>query len=125
MSQLMLGLIAVVAGVVAGLLVFVPVVAIAYRRRGGLSFGEVVLWSAALLYGIAIWVYTLLPLPEPDAIVCTTPQLDPLAFVGDLRSALASGSPLTDIGFLQLALNVLLFVPLGFFLRVIWRREQD
>lgn len=122
MSQVVLGMIAVLFGVVAGLFLFVPAVAVSYRRHGRLALSTLALWAAALLYFVAVWVYTLLPMPEPSAIVCTQPQLDPFAFVEDLRGAVASGGFLTDAGFLQLALNVLLFVPLGIFIRLIWRR---
>ncbi|WES64077.1 VanZ family protein [Microbacter sp. GSS18] len=122
MSQVLLGVIAVVFGVMAGLLLFVPAVAVSYRRHGRLALSTLALWAAALVYFMAVWVYTLLPMPEPGAIVCTHPQLDPFAFVDDLRGAAASGSFLTDAGFLQLALNVLLFVPLGILIRLIWRR---
>ncbi len=121
-AQVLLGLIAVFFGVIAGLLLFVPAVAISYRRHGRLALSTLALWGAALLYFVAVWVYTLLPMPEPSTIICTQPQLDPFAFVEDLRGAASGGSFLTDAGFLQLALNVLLFVPLGILIRLIWRR---
>ena len=123
-EQLTLGALAVVAGVVVGVLLFVPFVALSYRGRGGFGAGRFVLWSAALIYLMAIWTYTLLPLPDPDAIRCAGTNLDALAFVDDVRGALTrrGRGVLGDPAVLQLILNVLLFVPLGFFVRVLGGR---
>ena len=118
-----LGLLAIALGAVVGFVLFVPFVAVSYRRRGGLTFGRFALWAAALVYFLAIWTYTLLPLPDPDAVRCAGVNLDLLAFVGDIRGAIARpGDTLTDPAVLQLLLNVLLFVPLGFFVRVLGGR---
>lgn len=119
----MLGVIAILIGVAAGVVLFVPFVAISYRRRGGLTFGRFVLWAAFLVYFWAIWTYTLLPLPDPETIRCVGTNLDLLAFVDDVRGAIGRpGSTLTDPAVMQLLLNVLLFVPLGFFLRLLGGR---
>ena len=118
-DEVELGVIAVGEGVLVGILLFVPFVAVSYRRRGRLTFGRFALWFALLVYVLAIWAYTLLPLPDPDQIRCSGTQLDALAFVDDLTGSIARGDPLTDPAFLQLALNVLLFIPLGFFVRLI------
>lgn len=75
------------------------------------------------MYFLAIWTYTLLPLPDPDSIRCAGVNLDVFALVDDIRGAVARpGITLTDPAVLQLLLNVLLFVPLGFFLRVLGNR---
>ena len=126
-GQLGLALIAILLGAVAGVLLFVPFVAVSYRRHGGLSPTRATLWAAALVYGWAVWVYTLLPLPAPDSIACVGYNTDPLQFVTDLSAAVTrDGMSLralaTDSLVLQLALNVLLFMPLGFFVRVLGRR---
>lgn len=110
--------VAIALGIVIGIAVFVPFVAISYRRRGGLSFGRFVLWSAALVYFFAIWTYTLLPLPAAVDYACAGVNLNIGEFIDDLRGARS----FTDFAVLQLALNVLLFVPLGFFLRVLGGR---
>ncbi|MDN4474987.1 VanZ family protein [Demequina sp. SYSU T00192] len=122
MSQLVLGLLAVGLGLVLVAALFVPVVALLYRRRGGVSARDGLLLAAALVYLVAIWVYTLLPLPEATTITCAPTQLDPLAFVDDLEGAASRGHLPTDPAFLQLAFNVLLFVPLGVLVRVGLRR---
>lgn len=122
-EQIILGGTAVVLGVVIGLALFVPFVTISYRRRGGLSLGRFVLWAAALVYFLAIWTYTLLPLPSVADLTCANSNLNPFEFVNDIRNAIARpGNTLTDPAVLQLGLNVLLFMPLGFFVRVLGGR---
>ncbi|MFF2371661.1 VanZ family protein [Agromyces sp. NPDC058110] len=121
-DQLLLGILAVGIGVVVGVLAFVPYVAIAYRRHGRLTAWRVVVPFAALIYGIAVWTYTLLPLPDPDEVRCKGTNLNPGEFVHDIAGAVGRGHPLTDPAVLQLVLNVLLFVPLGVFVRLLWRR---
>lgn len=121
-DQFALGLLAVFGGVVLGVVLFVPFVAVSYRRRGGLTFGRFALWFALLIYFLAIWTYTLLPLPDPDGMRCAGVNLDPLDFVTDIRGAVQRGRPFTDPAILQLVLNVALFVPLGFFVRALFKR---
>lgn len=110
--------VAVGIGAVVGVALFVPFVAVSFRRRGGLTLGRFVLWAAALVYFMAIWTYTLLPLPDPASLSCAGVNLDVLAMVRELREARGP----TDPAVLQLALNVLLFLPLGFFLRALGGR---
>lgn len=110
--------VAIGLGGVVGLALFVPFVALSYRRRGRLTLGRFLLWAAALVYFWAIWTYTLLPVPTIGEYTCAGVNLNPWAFVDDLRGARS----VTDFAVLQLALNVLLFAPLGFFLRVLGGR---
>ncbi|MFJ4037039.1 VanZ family protein [Microbacterium sp. NPDC090007] len=117
------GLLAVFAGALVAVLAFVPFVAISYRRRGGLTLWRSLLWAGAAVYFWAIWTYTLIPLPDSQVYTCAGTNLQPFAFVDDVRAAVAvSGRYLTDPVVLQVALNVILFVPLGFFLRVLGGR---
>ncbi|MYM19210.1 VanZ family protein [Brevibacterium sp. 5221] len=128
MSPHVLSAVAAVAlGAVAGVVLFVPIVAGLYHRQGGLSLGRLLLWGAALVYFWAIWTYTLLPLPAPDTVRCAGTNTHLGQFAGDLARAWAeSGGGLRAFAanplVLQLALNVLLFVPLGFFVRVLGGR---
>ncbi|WP_109208827.1 MULTISPECIES: VanZ family protein [Microbacterium] len=123
-EQIILGVLAITLGVVVGVLLFVPFVALSYRRRGGFGFGRFVLWGAALIYVMAVWTYTLLPLPDPDSIRCAGVNFDVTAIADDIRGAIArrGTAAATDPAVLQLLLNVLLFVPLGLFLRVLGGR---
>ncbi|KAB1656905.1 VanZ family protein [Pseudoclavibacter chungangensis] len=126
-DQLVLALIAIGAGMVAGVVLFVPFVAISYRRRGTVTIGRFALWALALVYAWAIWAFTLLPLPDPVDMVCAGWNLDPFAMLGEVRDAIgrAGGRParaLVDPAVLQIVLNVFLFVPLGFFVRVLGGR---
>lgn len=117
-----LALIAALAGFVAGVVLFLPFVALSYRRHGRVTLGRGLLWAAALVYFFAIWSYTLLPLPAVGSYTCVGVNLDPGTFVTDLQAGLASGNPLRSSAFTQLALNVLLFLPLGAFIRVLGGR---
>lgn len=122
-GQTISAIFAIGLGFGVGVLLFVPFVAISYRRRGRFSVRRALVWAAALVYFWAIWTYTLLPLPQPDLIQCVGAILDPLSIVHDVEAAIARpGNTLTDPGVLQLAFNVLLFMPLGFFLRVFSNR---
>ena len=119
-DQVVLGVIAIAIGVAFGIVLFVPFVAVSYRRRGRLGVGRTLLWLSALIYFWAIWTYTLLPLPDPDTIRCVGAITDPMSVVRDVRTALAApGNPLRHPALLQLVFNVLLFVPLGVFIRVL------
>ncbi|GAA1804217.1 VanZ family protein [Nesterenkonia flava] len=115
---------AVLVGTVLAVLLFVPFVYINYRRHGRLSGARTLLWIAFLVYAMALWTYTLLPLPEPADIQCTSAQLRPFPFIHDIQSYPYSGPAglVHNPVFMQVALNVLLFMPLGFFLRILWGR---
>lgn len=122
-GQAVSAIVAIGLGVAVGFVLFVPFVALSYRRRGHLSLGRTVLWAGALVYFWAIWTYTLLPLPSRSDVRCVGYELDPLTLFRTLRGSLGEGvGMLTDPAFLQIALNVLLFMPLGFFLRVLGGR---
>lgn len=118
-TQVYSAVMAILMGAIVCTVLFVPFVAVSYRRRGTLTFGRIVLWVAAAVYGLAIWTYTLLPLPQSNDYACAPINLDPTTLIDDVRDALATGNPLTSVFLLQLVFNVLLFVPLGFFMRVL------
>lgn len=123
-DPVLLGAIAVLLGVIVAVLLFVPFVALSYRRRGRFSVRRALAWTAALVYGWSVWTYTLLPLPDPNAIRCAGTNTRLFAFVGEIGDAMgqSAGRPLamlSDPVVLQVALNVVLFVPLGVFLRLL------
>lgn len=111
-AAVLLGLLLVVVG-------FVPYVAWSYRRRGVFGPGHAVIAAGAAVYGLALWTYTVLPLPTPDEVcrVELEPQLRPFQFLADLQ---APGT--TQLVIAQVLLNVVLFVPLGMFVRHLFGR---
>lgn len=115
--------IAVLAGCLLAVVLFVPFVFVNYRRHGRLSLGRVVLWIGFLVYVMALWTYTLLPLPDPGEIRCTSTQLRPFQFLTDIGHYDTSPRGLVhNPALMQAALNIMLFMPLGFFFRVLWGR---
>ena len=123
-DRVILAVLAITLGLVVAVLVFVPFVALSFRRRGGFGMRRFLLWGAALVAVMAIWTYTLLPLPDPDAIRCAGVNVDMTALADDVRGAIArrGSAAAGDPAVAQLLLNVLLFVPLGFFIRVLGGR---
>lgn len=121
-DQAALAVIAMALGAVVSVALFVPFVWLSYRRLGTLSPRTVLIYLAVLIYFFAIWVFTLLPLPDPDTLQCAGRNLRISAFVDDIRGAISRGHPITDPAVLQLVFNVALFVPLGFFVRFVARR---
>lgn len=117
------GVIAVVVGFAVLAVVFVPLVALSYRRRGGFSGARLLGWIALLFYVMGLWAYTLLPLPD-GAYDCAGVELNPFAVVTDIVRLQpgAGGSLLRNAAFQQFTLNLVLFLPLGFFVRALFAR---
>ena len=115
--------VAVVLGSVLAVLLLIPVAAVQYRRDGRLGPGDLAVLLGAAIYGLALWSYTLLPLPPEGTFFCQVPQLDPLASLDQIDTQ-GDGlvGLLRDMAFLQVALNVLFFVPLGYYVRRVLRR---
>lgn len=106
-------------GLLLNFLALVPLIVFSYRRSGGFSRARFLGWVAAAFFFVAIWAYTLFPLPD-GAYNCHAPIWNPLDSVADvIRLQGESSSLLTNRAFLQLALNVALFLPLGFLLRAL------
>lgn len=95
----------------ASMFLTLPLLAFLYHRDGRLRFWSAVGAYLCVLYGLSLVCFTLYPLPTGDSglgITYGAPvQLDPLAFVGDLRRDGLRAA-------LQIAFNVVFFVPLGF-----------
>ncbi|MEU4765979.1 VanZ family protein [Actinosynnema sp. NPDC023794] len=96
-----------------------------YRRHGRLRGWSAVVAAASALYGCALVAFTLFPLPVVADGFCTSRSLRaywqprPFASLDDIAAA---GYSPTSPAFLQVALNVALFVPLGFLLCYRFRR---
>jgi glycopeptide antibiotics resistance protein len=120
---------AFVAGLALALLLAVPYIAVSYRRRGELGVGHALLALAFLVYCMALWTYTLLPFPDATPAWCAehaanAMQTRPLQFISDIRreQATSTGTLLHNPAVQQAVFNVALFVPLGMFLRHLFRR---
>lgn len=95
-----------------------------YRHHGGLSARRILGWCAVCVYFTALFVYTVLPLPDSPTQWCASHAVGhnfhPLAFVEDIRRETAGMAPLVALRstvVLQVLFNVLLFVPFGVILR--------
>lgn len=112
-------LLSIVLGLTAAAVLFIPFVVISYRARGHMGLWWVLGWVASAVYAAALISYTLLPLPVSTDYVCRGVQLQP---GHDLIAAVRRATGLRDLArsmaVWQVALNVVLFVPLGFLLRV-------
>ncbi len=115
---------AVIGGVLVAIVAFVPEVAYRYRRAGRFGPSDLIALVVVPVYGLALWTYTLLPLPDPDDIVCRDPLTRPLHSLQDIRAAGVDSLAdlVTNPDLAQVVLNVLLFVPLGVILRWRYRR---
>jgi glycopeptide antibiotics resistance protein len=116
---------------VAAFVLFVPYIAVRYRRRGELGLGNMALAFAGPLYGLALFFYVFAPFPPVgsdfcDAIGVRRPQMIPFNFLHDMgKSATGSGpmAMLHNPALTQVLLNVALFIPLGMFVRYMFRRR--
>lgn len=125
-SRIFPAVIAVLGGAVLAVLLVVPFIYRAYRRRGELGFGASIVAFGFLVYGLALVAYTMLPIPPVDAAWCaahtrfTHAQLDPFAIMADIRKY---PGVLRNPAVQQGVFNVVLFMPLGAFLRLFLRRR--
>lgn len=113
---------AIVLGIGLAVVGFIPAAAVAYRRRGSFPLGRILLLLAAAIYAVALWTYTLVPMPEAGSFTCAGTQIHAFGFVGDIlqvRAEVGARALLTSAEFLQVALNLVLFLPLGFFVRAL------
>lgn len=123
-DRLLPGLVAIGAAALLALLALAPFVAISYRRRGTLTLRWTLGWFTLLTYVSGLLAYTMLPLPTPGTYRCAHPVFDPLEgfrHVSEYPDA-TPGELLANPAFQQVALNVILFLPLGAFARLMFRR---
>jgi glycopeptide antibiotics resistance protein len=117
-------LVAIVLGTILAVLLLIPTAAVQYRLDGRLGPLDLTILVTSAIYALAMWTYTLLPMPADGSFACKGSQLRVLGSLG-LIHVPDRGGPLAllrEPAFLQIVLNVLLFVPLGYFLRVILHR---
>ncbi|WP_051712729.1 VanZ family protein [Actinoalloteichus caeruleus] len=124
------GVMAASVALTVAIVLFVPYVARQYRRRGRLGVGHAALAFAFLVYVLALVAYVLVPMPPLVPDFCSyhggqRPQLEALGSLRGLPGVHATGglrAVVTDADFQQFAMNIALFVPLGMFLRHMFRR---
>jgi len=107
---------------------FVPYLVYQYRRYGQFSASRMVWMGVFLAYLTALVAYTLFPLPSRQW--CTTSHsgllvLDPTVYYRDVWQLHLAGQSWTSVlaswTVMQMALNVVLFLPLGVILRHLWK----
>ena len=103
-----------------------------YSRFGRFAGWPALVSAAVVLYGSALIAFTLFPIPNFDDGFCerrsalTEWQLTPLASLDDVPAIYQSEgllATLTSADFLQVAMNVVFFMPLGFFIAYRLRRS--
>ncbi|MDR2347535.1 MAG: VanZ family protein [Bifidobacteriaceae bacterium] len=112
-------ILAVFTGAALALAAFLPVVALRYRRVGRLRLIDIVLLVVCAVYFVALWTYTLVPVPESGAYQCAAANLRPFAFLDSIRQG--GGWRPTNPALLQVVFNVVLFMPLGALARLVLR----
>ncbi|WP_062467350.1 VanZ family protein [Demequina maris] len=123
-------LVTVVLSVAVLPLAMLPALGVVVRRYGRLPAWPLLSALGLLGAGSALAAFTVFPLPEPGQLACdggtvaTHAQLVPFASIPPILHELGEAGllgTLTGFTFLQVALNVLLFVPYGFFLHQVTR----
>ena len=119
-------------GLVGGTVIFFavlgPILLVQLRRYGQMSLPRVIGAAAVSVYAVALVAYTLLPLPDERANCSTAHgalELIPGHSIGDIAretAGLSVLSTLTSHAFLQVVLNVILFIPFGAIARRYWNR---
>ncbi len=108
--------------------VLIPQLIILHARHGRVHLRPVFTMAAVLLYATMTLAVTFLPLPGPGVKrLSQTVQPHPFQWIADIHTELLKhGLPMADWfstqTFQQATMNVLLFVPLGFFARTLWKR---
>ncbi|WP_033289962.1 VanZ family protein [Amycolatopsis jejuensis] len=108
--------------------ILVPQLVLQLAKHGRLRLRGFVATAAVVFYACMALAVVFLPLPGPNGRrLEQTVQLQPFQWITDIHSELVKhGLSMTEWfssqTFQQAAMNVLLFVPLGFFARTLWRR---
>lgn len=106
--------------------VLVPQLIVQRARFGRVVVGRVAATAAVLCYACLALAVVFLPLPGPRTRpLAQNIQLVPFQWITDVRTdAVGPGllDALSTTAFEQMTMNVVLFVPLGIFARLLWRR---
>lgn len=118
----------------AGLTLFfgAPFISRQYSRFGRFAGWPALVAAALVLYGTSLVAFTLFPFPDFDGGYCANHadrsywQITPLASLDDIATYAQNNgfiATVTSNAFLQVAMNVVFFVPLGFFLAYRFQRS--
>lgn len=111
-------LIALIAWPFIAALLTLPVLIVQYRRFNRIHWSRIAFTYLLMLYGLGLLSFTLYPMPDNPVEFCRdyslAPQLMPLMFVSDITN-----EGLRAI--LQVVMNIVFFVPLGVFVRLLFR----
>jgi len=108
------------------LLLLLPFYFVNFRRYGILPRWRMFVFFLGVWYLLCVGFYVTLPLPEPDALICEGSrwdyaQLHPFASIREIWTyAERTGSFINRATF-QVLMNVIMFVPLGFFLGYLFK----
>lgn len=115
---------------IVALLITLPYLIYNYRKRGSVMSLRVVIVYSFILYLLCCYFLVILPLPSQEYVASLTgptSQLIPFTFVADIvrEAHLAASGGLDDAiksilvnrAFYQVIMNLLMFVPLGIYLR--------
>ena len=119
----------------AAALIALPFLIHHYRKYGGMTFARFFLAYSLVLYALCAYFLVILPLPSQEAVARMTgpsTQLIPFSFFRDLSKE--TGFQLTEPSTylpalfstftLQFLFNIVLLMPLGFYLRYYFRRKM-
>lgn len=104
-------------------LLFIPYIAWSFRR-GTTGPGHAALSAVGLTYLMALWTYTIAPLPQVGALICDgtlRAQFIPFHFLTEMDGSGGPADVLRDPVIRQVLLNVVFFVPLGMLVRHLFR----
>ncbi|MFT3943940.1 MAG: VanZ family protein [Ancrocorticia sp.] len=109
-----------ILGAVVFAAMFIPGLMWQYWRHGQFSFRRMLGWAAVCVYTTALFVYTLMPLPENGAAWCATHSVrsnfTPFGFINDIQRetvGMSTAQILRSNVVLQVVFNVVLFLPFG------------
>lgn len=111
-------LIALLAWPFVAAVLTLPILVLQYHRYNKIQWRRAIAIYLFILYGLGLVSFTLYPMPDNPDIFCRdhllSPQLQPLNLIHDITT---DGTR----AILQVVMNILFFIPLGVFARLLFR----
>ena len=111
-------LLALLAWPFVAAMITIPILVGQYRRYNKILFGRATLIYFFVFYLIGLASFTLYPMPDNPQLFCQdyhlVPQLSLFWFLKDIQT---NGT----VAILQVVMNIILFLPIGFFARILLR----